>query len=94
MKTLQQLEESNASPAEIAEAEAEFERNHAALVDRFGAFCRQHALPTDLDAEELLLQLYGEEDRRQELCDAVQVIINELECLMRFYDRNTQGDGG
>jgi hypothetical protein len=44
------------------------------LCDQYKAFCDRHQLPP-ISADELLLELYGEEPRRDELCGQVKEFI-------------------
>jgi len=88
--TLQQLEERNASPEEIAAAEQEVERNLVALTNKLNTYCETHNLP-DLSADEILSELLYEEPRRKQHCDWMQAFVNEWEAVEGFFARKTGG---
>lgn len=51
-----------------------------ALCDQFDAFCDQHGLPK-ISADELLCKLYGEETRREDLCQWLEGFIESWDTV-------------
>ena len=51
------------------------------LTNKLNAYCDQHGLPHE-SADELLCQLYGEEQRREELCQWMRDFIEEWEAVV------------